>query len=64
MQHYGMFTKAGNAMIHGVVMTAKSVGMDWDQVHDILMDIGTLQGFSEAVDTAVRESVYFALQNG
>ena len=64
MQRYGMFTKAGNSMIHGVVMTAKAANMDWDQVHEILMDIGTLQGFSEATDTAVREAVYVALQNG
>ena len=64
MQNFGMFTDAGNAMIRGVVMTAKSAGLDWDQVLEIIMDIGTLDGFEEANDTAVRECVYMALQNG
>ena len=39
MQNFGMFTDAGNAMIRGVVMTAKSAGLDWDQVLEIIMDI-------------------------
>ena len=64
MQNFGMFTDAGNAMIRGVVMTAKSAGLDWDQVLEIIMDIGTLDGFEEANDTSVRECVYMALQNG
>ena len=64
MKEFGMFTDAGNAMINGVVMTAKTAGLDWDQVCEILYDIGTLAGFEEATDTAVRECVYVALQNG
>jgi hypothetical protein len=64
MKTYAMFTDAGNAMINGVVMTAKSAGLDWDQVCEILYDIATLDGFEEASDTAVRECVYVALQNG
>lgn len=61
---YGMFTDAGNAMIHGVVLTAKNNGLDFDQVVEILSDIQTLDGFEEATDTVVREAVYMALQNG
>jgi hypothetical protein len=58
---YGMFTDAGNAMIHGIVVTSKMAGLDWDQVLEILHDISTLDGVEEATDTAVRECVYDAL---
>ncbi len=64
MQRFGMFTKAGNAMIQGVVLTAKAANMDWDQVLELLADIGTMDGFEEATDTAVREMVFQTLQNG
>jgi len=61
MIDYGMFTDSGNAMVHGIVFTAKSTGLDWDQVIEILYDVSTLDGFEEASDTAVREAVYDAL---
>jgi len=61
--YYGMFSEQGNALIHGIVVTAKAAEMDWDQVNDILHDVGTLNGFEEATDTAVREAVYMALCN-
>lgn len=61
MKDYGMFTDAGNTMVHGIVFTAKSVGLDWYQVNEILYDVSTLDGFEEASDTAVREAVYDAL---
>lgn len=59
-----MFTDEGNALIKGVVLTAKASNLDWEQVVEILYDISTLDGFEEATDTAVRETVYMALQNG
>ena len=61
MKTYGMFTDAGNAFVHGVVMTAKSTGMDWDQVYDVLSDASTIDGFEEIMDTEVREAVYIEL---
>jgi hypothetical protein len=64
MTRFGMFSDAGNAMIQGVVLTAKSNNLDWDQVVDVLYDIATLNGFEEATDTAVREMVYEAIQKG
>ena len=64
MKHYAMFTDEGNALICGVVLTAKASGLEWEQVYDILCDISTLDGFEEATDTAVRECVYMELQNG
>jgi|APCry1669189768_1035252.scaffolds.fasta_scaffold35198_3 hypothetical protein len=60
---YGMFSDTGNAMIHGVVITAKANNLDWDQVVNVLYDIATLDGFEEAVDTVVREMVYESLMN-
>ncbi len=64
MTRFGMFSDAGNAMIQGVVLTAKSNNLDWDQVVDVLYDIATLNGFEEASDTVVREMVYEAIQKG
>jgi hypothetical protein len=59
--YYGMFTEQGNALIHGIVMTAKAAELDWDTVIDLLHDVSTLDGFEEATDTAVREEVYVSL---
>lgn len=58
---YGMFTDKGNALIHGIVMTAKASELEWEQVMDLLYDVSTLDGFEEATDTDVREQVYAAL---
>lgn len=60
--YYGMFTEKGNGLIAGIVLTAKAHNLDFDQVLDILYDISTLDGFEEATDTAVRESVFNALE--
>lgn len=60
--YYGMFTEKGNALIAGVVLTAKAHDLDFDNVLDILYDISTLDGFEEATDTAVLESVFNALE--
>ena len=59
--YYAMYSDAGNAMIQGVVMTAKANNLDWDQVIGVLNDIATLDGFEEATDTSVKECVYSAL---
>jgi len=64
IKYYGMFTDAGNALVMGVVETAKRAELDWDQVMDLLYDLGTLDGFEEATDTDVREAVYMELSNG
>ncbi len=64
MKSFGMFSDEGNALIQGVVITAKASGLEWDQVAEILYDIGTLEGFEEATDTDVRECVYMELNNG
>lgn len=56
--NYGMFTERGNALIHGVVITAQAGDMSWDRVVEILADISTLDGFEEAYDTEVRTRVF------
>lgn len=63
MKDYGMFTDEGNALIHGVVISARTTELDWRQVCEILYDISTLDGFEEASDTSVREAVHTALVN-
>jgi len=64
IKNFGMFTDAGNALVLGVVETAKRADLDWNEVMDLLYDLGTLDGFEEATDTEVREQVYMELSNG
>lgn len=59
--YYGMFTDEGDALIHGVVQSAKIANMNWNGVQLMLNKISEIDGFSEASDTAVREAVYIAL---
>ena len=59
--NYGMYTKKGNALIHGIVMTAVVAELNWDQVFALLKDASTLKGFEEATDTWVRDVVYSKL---
>ena len=61
--NYGMFSDSGNAMIHGVVLSAKQSKMNWDSVVEILYDISTLDGFEESTDTAVRDAVWMELES-
>lgn len=61
MMDYGMFTDAGNAMVHGIVAGAKYKNLTWPEVHHMLCTISEIEGYGEATDTAVREAVYDAL---
>ena len=58
---YEMFTAEGNALVNGVVQAAKISGMQWDRVYSMLEKISEIDGFREATDTAVRDSVWVAL---
>lgn len=60
-QYYGMFTDEGNALVHGVVQSAKVSRMQWDRVYSMLEKIAEIDGFREATDTAVRDEVWIAL---
>jgi hypothetical protein len=59
--YYEMFTAEGNALVNGVVQAAKVSGMQWDRVYSMLEKISEIDGFREATDTAVRDSVWVAL---
>lgn len=58
---YEMFTAEGNALVHGIVQAAKVSSMQWDRVYSMLEKISEIDGFREATDTAVRDSVWVAL---
>jgi len=63
IKYFGMFTDEGNALVWGMVETAKRADLDWRTVVDMLYDVACLDGFEEASDTAVREAVFMELQN-
>ncbi len=54
---YGMFSKAGDIIVEGVVKAAIHNGRDFDYVDNVLAT--SVAGvFAEATDTAVREAVW------
>ncbi len=62
MRHYGMFTENGNRVIDGIVIFAKEFNYTWECISEVLTKISEVEGFEEANDTAVRESVYLAME--
>lgn len=60
---YSMFTDTGNAAVGGIVVTAKTLGLSWEQAFKALHALSQIEGFGEATDTAVREVVYDAVAN-
>lgn len=59
--YYGMFTEKGNRVVDGIVIAAKELGWDFNEVIDLLNDIAKVEEFAEATDTAVCEYVYEAI---
>lgn len=59
--NYDMFTHAGDAAVHGIVVAADELDLTWEQVENSLIRLSQHEGFAEATDTAVREAVYCAL---
>jgi hypothetical protein len=66
MKDYAMFSPRGNELVHGVVQAAQREGWDWDktQRHLQLLARAHPTAASEAMDTAVREEVWAALNRG
>lgn len=60
--YYAMFTKDGNKRVHQIVEYANGKLMTFDETHVLLKLLSEKPGFEEATDTAVRESVYCALE--
>jgi len=60
---YGMFSDEGNMAVHGIVTTAKSQNLSWNQTFKVLRELADSNSdmFGEAMDTVVRECVYDAI---
>ena len=61
MRTYAMFTDEGNEMVDALVTACKMLEYKWPQVSFALEVMARKPEFSEATDTAVRESVYCAM---
>jgi hypothetical protein len=61
MLNYGMFSDEGNNAVRLIVQNAKTYNLRWIDVYRELQDLSDLEGYGEAMDTAVREIVYDAL---
>jgi hypothetical protein len=66
MNDYAMFSPRGNELVHGVVQAAQREGWDWDKTcrHLQLLTRAHPTAAREAMDTAVREEVWAALNRG
>lgn len=56
-KRYGMYTDRGNAMIEGVIMTARAAKMSAADVVNLLWTISETEEYSEASDTYMRDVV-------
>jgi hypothetical protein len=61
MSNYGMFSDEGNDAIRALIQKAQVENLRWIDVYRELQELATLEGYEEAMDTAVREIVYDAL---
>ena len=61
---YAMFTDLGNAAVDAIVISARENNLTWVQVLRALRALAERDAFGEAMDTAVRECVFDALDFG
>ena len=61
IQHYGMFTDAGNSAVDSIVEMVRKHQLSWPTVRAMLSALTQDERFEEATDTAVREAVYETL---
>ena len=63
---YAMFSNTGNEQVHLIVETVKRTRLKnneaWSLAYNELDELSGKKGFEEAMDTDVRDHVYFALQ--
>ena len=63
---YAMFTPAGNREVQKIVETVERTGLKnnaaWSLAYNELDILSQREGFTEAMDTDVRDHVYSALQ--
>ena len=58
IQHYGMFTDAGNSAVGAIVEMAGKHQLSQPIVRDMLSALAQDERFEEATDTAVRMAVF------
>jgi len=58
MNDYAMYTDAGNDAVECIVKLAIAQNLSWSVVKGLLKALSKDERFSEATDTAVRETVY------
>ncbi len=61
IQHYGMFTDAGNEAVNSIVEMAGRHQLSWTTVGSMLSALALQEVYEEAEDTAVKEAVYRTL---
>ena len=61
---YAMYTDLGDAGVHAIVIAARAQRLTWAQTVNALRELAESNEdvFGEAMDTAVRECVYNALE--
>lgn len=64
VRDYAMFTDLGNAAVDAIVISARENSLTWAQVLRALRALAERDAFGEAMDTAVRECVFDALDFG
>ena len=60
MNSYAMYTDAGNSAVEAIVKLAIAQNLSWSVTDKLLKALSQDERFSEATDTAVRETVYAA----
>ena len=60
MNGYAMYTDAGNSAVEAIVKLAIAQQLSWSVTDKLLQALSQDERFSEATDTAVRETVYAA----
>jgi hypothetical protein len=61
MKTYAMFSKAGDAAVSKIVEAAAVAKLSWNTVEAMLCALSNENGYREAFDTEVRETVYIEL---
>ena len=62
MNSYAMYTDAGNSAVEAIVKLAIAQNLSWSVTDKLLKALAQDERFSEATDTAVRETVYTACE--
>lgn len=60
---YGMYTSEGNIAVAGIVEYSRQHNLSWKTVYQNLVDLSKYdpEKYGEALDTDVRECVYYAI---